>query len=188
MMPCVFVIGASGAGKSTLLRNAKRSEVVIGRPVLLLPKETTRLTRGEAELAECRHVSHEDFQARLATNQYRLHYSVFGEHYGLPCSGFESSDSDAIRMQTVPTNVARQLKADLRPEWDVAVCLLDTPIGVLRERLLRRGDPGTLATIEQRLSGASRNRAAIADTVITGGRTEDEEARDFQDWLIERFS
>lgn len=166
-----------------MIHGALASEAEPSLRLEILPKDSTRPHRSNAEEAEYDHISRSEFTYRSTRDTYMASYHLFGESYGIRWDQASENRASSLLIQTVPTDIANMLKRQLLPHLPVYICLLDTPPEVARERLLMRADPGTLASLEARMSTALRDRHTSADFVVPGGRPAMDELTDFVTWL-----
>ena len=136
-MTTVFIISApSGSGKSTLV--ARLLETI---PDLMFSVSyTTRTPRGtEVEGKGYRFVGREEFQARLARDEFLESAQVFGNYYGTHrCILEEARKQGKDLVLDIDVQGARQLKKKV-PEA-VTVFVLAPSKMVLEQRLRSRGE------------------------------------------------
>jgi ribose 1,5-bisphosphokinase len=138
----VAVVGPSGAGKDTLIAAAQAAR----RDLHVVRRVITRAEEAGGEPYEG--VTEADFAARQYRGAFALTWQAHGLHYGIPASAM-----DAIAEgRDVIFNGSRAMLAEA---WEVfpnlAVILVTAPVGVLAERLARRGRE-TPAEIAARLT------------------------------------
>ncbi len=151
-MTTIFIISApSGSGKSTLKN--KLFETV---PELLFSVSyTTRAPRGhEVEGQSYHYISREDFERRLANDEFLEHAVVFGkDYYGTHRGILEKAQAEGKDLVLdIDVQGARQLK-DRFPDA-VTVFILAPSRQILEQRLRARGeDPEEV--IQRRLKAAA---------------------------------
>lgn len=148
----VFIISApSGSGKSTLVGRLLR-EV----PGLIFSVSfTTRAPRGAERDGESYfYISREEFEARLARDEFLEWAQVFGNYYGTHISVLERAEREgADLVLDIDVQGAAQLKKKI-PEA-VSVFILPPSRQILEQRLRARGeDSGEVIT--RRLRDAAR--------------------------------
>ncbi len=136
-MPAVFIISApSGSGKSTLVARLMR-EV----PNLLFSVSyTTRKPRGSEKDGDGYHfISREDFEARIARDEFLEWAQVFGNYYGTHASVLEQAGrAGADVVLDIDVQGAAQLKEKL-PEA-VSIFILAPSREILEQRLRARSE------------------------------------------------
>ncbi len=150
-MTTVFIISApSGSGKSTLVKR-----LLAQMPDLLFSVSfTTRKARGQERAGENYHyISRQDFEARIARDEFLEHACVFGNYYGTHVSVLEQARA-AGRDLVLDIDVqgARQLKRKI-PDA-VSIFILAPSRESLEERLHQRGEDSA-EVIERRLRAAA---------------------------------
>lgn len=137
-MTTVFVVSApSGSGKSTLVRQALERD----KRLLFSVSFTTRAPRGEEKPGESYHyISREEFEQRLARNEFLEHATVFGrDYYGTHVSILEQARAqDRDLLLDIDVQGARQLKERI-PDA-VTIFILPPSREILEKRLRARGD------------------------------------------------
>lgn len=177
----IYVVGASGSGKDSLMRYARRK--LAGEPgVVFAHRYITRPADagGENHVA----LSDEEFQARLSSRLFALHWYSHGHAYGI---GIEINQWLAKGMTVVVNgsraylSEARQAYPELLPVW------IEVSPQVLHQRLLERGRE-TAEEIEQRLARHQTlgDVRSGGDVIRNDGRLE--EAGDALAALIRRRS
>jgi guanylate kinase len=150
-MTTVFIISApSGSGKSTLV-----SHLLATMPGLMFSVSyTTRALRGNEVDGESYHfISKEDFEARIANNEFLEWAQVFGNYYGTHQGILEESRAaNKDLVLDIDVQGARQLKSRI-PEA-VSVFILAPSRQILEERLRARGEDRE-DVIERRLREAA---------------------------------
>jgi guanylate kinase len=182
----ILIIGSSGVGKSTLLQRSLTTTWPPPWRARTIEKETTRPLRGAAEASECTQIGHDEFARRLESGRYLTHYEIFGEFYGIPDTALRQPAESTLYLQTFPTDVCTWLAGHLHGPWQTKIVLLEAGEQRIRERLLRRGDPSTLRTLEQRVAGVARDRRGAADIVFEADSA-DQVLDEFTPWLIEQY-
>ncbi len=150
-MNTVFIISApSGSGKSTLV-----SELMKQVPNLCFSVSyTTRPPRGtETDGNEYHFISREEFEERLANDEFLESAQVFGNYYGTHRSELERAGAaGADLVLDIDVQGARQLKG--RVSHAVSIFILPPSRQVLEERLRTRSQDSE-AVIERRLREAA---------------------------------
>jgi len=150
-MTTVFIISApSGSGKSTLV-----SHLLATVPELMFSVSyTTRLPRGtEVDGESYRFVTKEDFEQRIADNEFLEWAQVFGNYYGTHQGILEEARTVGKDLVLdIDVQGARQLKSRI-PEA-VTVFILAPSRQTLEERLRARGEDRE-DVIERRLREAA---------------------------------
>ena len=150
-MTTVFIISApSGSGKSTLVGCLMHD--VAG--LMFSVSYTTRARRGnEREGGDYHYISKEDFQARLAKDEFLEHACVFGNYYGTHRGILEEAQACGKDLVLdIDVQGARQLKSKI-PEA-VTIFILPPSREILEKRLRSRGEDSD-AVIERRLRAAA---------------------------------
>jgi len=151
-MTTVFIISApSGSGKSTL-----KNKLFATVPGLLFSVSyTTRAPRGqEVEGHSYHYISEEEFERRLANDEFLEHAQVFGKHYYGTHRGIleEAQAQGKDLVLDIDVQGARQLRSRI-PEA-VTIFILPPSKQILEARLRARGeDPDP--EIQRRLRGAA---------------------------------
>jgi guanylate kinase len=147
----VFIISApSGSGKSTLVKSLLAQMPDLEFSVSF----TTRALRGEEREGESYHyISREEFEERIARDEFLEHACVFGNYYGTHVSVLEQARA-AGRDLVLDIDVqgARQLKRKI-PDA-VTIFILAPSRESLEERLRLRGEDAP-EVIERRLRAAA---------------------------------
>jgi guanylate kinase len=150
-MTTVFIISApSGSGKSTLVHRLLAAE-----PNLVFSiSYTTRLPRPqEKDGIDYKFISREDFEARVAKDEFLEHADVFGNYYGTHSGALDRARSEGKDLLLdIDVQGARQLKARL-PEA-VTIFVLPPSREILEQRLRARSQDSE-AVIQRRLKGAA---------------------------------
>ena len=150
-MTTVFIISApSGSGKTTLV-----SRLLARLPGLMFSVSyTTRPPRGdEVDGHSYRFVSREDFEARIARNEFLEWAEVFGNYYGTHRGILEEAQAQGRDLVLdIDVQGARQLKRQI-PEA-VSVFILAPSRQILEQRLRARGEDRE-DVIERRLRDAA---------------------------------
>ena len=173
-MTTVFIISApSGSGKSTLV-----ARLLAHVPGLMFSiSYTTRKPRG-AEVDGCnyRFVSHAEFEAMIARDEFLEHAEVFGNYYGTHRGILEEARAQSKDLVLdIDVQGARQLK-DRIPEA-VTIFILAPSRQILEQRLRARSEDRN-DVIERRLRDAAeeiRNYSAY-DYVLINRELEDSAA------------
>jgi guanylate kinase len=155
-MPRVFVItGPSGVGKGTLIRGLMDREPSLELSV----SATTRGPRpGERDGADYHFLGREEFDRRVAADEFVEHADYAGRSYGTLRSELDDRLAAGIPVVLeIEVQGARQVRAAM-PEA-VQVFIAPPSLEALRARLLGRGtdDP---EEVERRLAVAERELAA----------------------------
>lgn len=151
-MTSVFIISApSGSGKSTLVSRLL-SEV---NDLTFSVSYTTRQPRGnEVEGAAYRFIDREEFEARIARDEFLEYADVFGNYYGTHSSVLEEARiSGKDLVLDIDVQGAAQLKKRI-PDA-VTIFVLAPSRDVLEQRLRARSQDSD-ETIRRRLSDAAR--------------------------------
>jgi guanylate kinase len=150
-MSIVFIISApSGSGKSTLVGRLLRE--VSG--LIFSVSHTTRPPRGNERLDENYHyVTREEFEERIARDEFLEYAEVFGNYYGTHRSVLDRARAQgADLVLDIDVQGARQLKSKI-PDA-VSIFILAPSRDILEQRLRDRSeDPGPV--IRRRLCEAA---------------------------------
>jgi guanylate kinase len=150
-MTTVFIISApSGSGKSTLV--ARLFALV---PELMFSVSyTTRAPRGcEVDGQNYRYITREEFEQRIANDEFLEHAEVFGNYYGTHRGILEEARAQGKDLVLdIDVQGARQLKRQI-PEA-VTVFILAPSRQILEQRLRARGEDRE-EVIERRLREAA---------------------------------
>ncbi len=150
-MTTVFIISApSGSGKTTLV-----SRLLASVPGLMFSVSyTTRKPRGdEVDGHSYRFVSREDFEARIAGDEFLEWAEVFGNYYGTHRGILEEAQAQGKDLVLdIDVQGARQLRSRI-PEA-VSVFILAPSRQILEQRLRARGEDRE-DVIERRLLDAA---------------------------------
>jgi guanylate kinase len=150
-MSIVFIISApSGSGKSTLVRRLMQSD---GKLIFSV-SYTTRKPRGQEQNGQdyC-FVTREEFEARLARDEFLEHAEVFGNYYGTHRGYLDRAKAEGKDLVLdIDVQGARQLR--LRIPEAVSVFILAPSRNELEERLRARSEDSD-EVIERRLRGAA---------------------------------
>ena len=159
--PLLVVVAApSGAGKSTLCKRllAERPEFVYSVSC------TTRAPRGaEQNGVAYFFLSIEEFEARLANNEFLEHACVHGHYYGTLRKTISEAmsagrsvilDIDVAGAAQVRNLIAQLSETDPMRRGFVDIFINAPSLEVLRDRLIKRGE-NSLETIEKRLVNAA---------------------------------
>ncbi len=169
-MSAVFIISApSGSGKSTLVKR-----VLSNDPALLFSVSyTTRRPRGlEKDGESYCYISREEFQARMARDEFLECAEVFGNYYGTHNSVWKRAlEEGKDLLLDIDVQGAQQLKERI-PEA-VSIFVLAPSRAVLEQRLRARGEDSE-PVVQKRLAGAAREIRNYAryDYVVVNDRVE----------------
>jgi guanylate kinase len=151
-MSILFIISApSGSGKSTLVRELLKRDANFHFSI----SYTTREPRGdEREGQNYHYVSREEFEARIANNEFLEWAQVFGNYYGTHSSALDDARVHGKDLLLdIDVQGARQLMD--RVQDAVSIFVLPPSREQLEQRLRGRGED-TEEVIEKRLAGAAR--------------------------------
>jgi guanylate kinase len=147
----VFIISApSGSGKSTLV-----SRILANDPGLRFSVSyTTRQPRGHEKPGESYiYISREEFECRLANNEFLEHAEVFGNYYGTNREVLRQAQNEGKDLiLDIDVQGARQLKERI-PEA-VSIFILPPSRDILEQRLRSRSEDSE-QTIQRRLRDAA---------------------------------
>jgi guanylate kinase len=135
-MSIVFIISApSGSGKSTLVGGLLKSI-----PLLFSVSYTTRPPRGaETPGQNYYYISKEEFQARIARDEFLEYAEVFGNYYGTHKGVLEKAERDGKDVVLdIDVQGARQLKGRI-PDA-VSIFILAPSRKILEQRLRDRSE------------------------------------------------
>jgi guanylate kinase len=167
----VFIISApSGSGKSTLVSRILESDPGLRFSV----SYTTRAPRGHEQPGESYiYISREEFEKRLANNEFLEHAEVFGNYYGTNREILRQAQNEGKDLiLDIDVQGARQLKERI-PEA-VSVFILPPSRDILEQRLRSRSEDAE-ETIQRRLrdaAGEIRNYQQY-DYVLVNHRVDD---------------
>jgi guanylate kinase len=173
-MTTVFIISApSGSGKSTLVTRLMDQEPCLKFSI----SYTTRKPRGnEQDGVNYHFISREEFEARLAGNEFLEHAGVFGNYYGTHASELEKAAAGGYDLVLdIDVQGARQLK-DRIPDA-VSIFILPPSREILEQRLRSR-DEDSSEVVARRLREAVeeiRNYGRY-DYVLVNDRVEESAA------------
>ena len=169
-MTTVFIISApSGSGKSTLVRR-----LLAQVPGLLFSVSyTTRLPRGHEKEGESYHfISRQEFERRIAADEFLEHADVFGNYYGTHRCVLDRARAEGLDLVLdIDVQGARQLKSKI-PEA-VTVFILAPSREILEQRLRARSEDAD-QVIARRLRDAAneiRNYSAYDYMLINNELT-----------------
>jgi len=151
-MTTVFIISApSGSGKSTLVNQLMQRVEGIRFSV----SYTTRARRGqEVDGKDYFFISREDFEARMARDEFLECAEVFGNYYGTHSSELTRAAADGVDLVLdIDVQGARQLKSKI-PDA-VSIFVLAPSRQVLEQRLRARSQDSE-PVIERRLRDAAQ--------------------------------
>jgi guanylate kinase len=139
----------SGAGKTSLSRALLASDPSLHLSVSV----TTRAPRaGEVDGEHYHFIDQPAFDAMVAANEFLEYAQVFGRSYGTPRDAVEAALADGQDILfDIDWQGFRQLRATLGRDV-VGVFIRPPSLGVLRQRLVARGDDA--AQVERRMSHA----------------------------------
>jgi guanylate kinase len=169
-MNMVFIISApSGSGKSTLV--AKLRQSVTG--LLFSISYTTRSPRGQEQSGQnYYYISREEFEQRIARDEFLEHAQVFGNYYGTHRSFLEQAKAQGLDLVLdIDVQGARQLKSRI-PDA-VSIFILAPSRKILAQRLRDRSEDRE-EVIDRRLREAAeeiRNYTSY-DYVVVNGEVE----------------
>lgn len=150
-MTTVFIVSApSGSGKSTLVNRALKVD-----PKLLFSiSYTTRAPRGNEKPGETyNYISREEFEARIAQDEFLEHAKVFGNYYGTSRLYLDRARAEGLDLVLdIDVQGARQLKERIP---DAVSIFILAPSREILERRLRSRSEDSEAVIERRLRGAA---------------------------------
>ena len=170
-MTTVFIISApSGSGKSTLV-----SRILANDPLLRFSVSyTTRPPRGHEKPGESYiYITREEFESRLANNEFLEYAEVFGNYYGTNREILRQAQSEGMDLiLDIDVQGARQLKERI-PEA-VSIFILPPSRDILEQRLRSRSEDAE-EVIQRRLRDAAteiRNYQQY-DYVLVNHRVDD---------------
>jgi guanylate kinase len=147
----VFIISApSGSGKSTLV-----SRILASDPGLRFSVSyTTRQARGHEKPGESYiYISRNEFEGRLANNEFLEHAEVFGNYYGTNREVLLKAQNEGKDLiLDIDVQGARQLKE--RIPQAVTIFILPPSRDILEQRLRSRSEDSE-ETIQRRLKDAA---------------------------------
>jgi guanylate kinase len=167
----VFIISApSGSGKSTLVSRILASDLGLRFSV----SYTTRAPRGHEKPGESYiYISRDEFESRLANNEFLEHAEVFGNYYGTNREILRQAQSEGKDLiLDIDVQGARQLKERI-PEA-VSIFILPPSRDILEQRLRSRSEDAE-EVIQRRLrdaAGEIRNYQQY-DYVLVNHRVDD---------------
>jgi len=151
-MTIVFIISApSGSGKSTLVGRLLND---VGN-LMFSVSYTTRPRRGhEREGGDYHYISKDEFEARMARDEFLEHACVFGNYYGTHRRILDQAQAEGKDiLLDIDVQGARQLKS--RVPDAVTVFVLAPSREELEQRLKARSEDSE-AVIAKRLRGAAK--------------------------------
>ncbi|MDE3198519.1 MAG: guanylate kinase [Acidobacteriota bacterium] len=151
-MSTVFIISApSGSGKSTLVSRLM-SEV---ERLTFSVSYTTRKPRGAEAEGEAYHfITREEFEARLARNEFLEHAEVFGNYYGTHIGSLQDAKNKELDLVLdIDVQGAAQLKKSI-PDA-VTIFVLAPSRDILEQRLRARSQDSD-EVIRRRLADAAK--------------------------------
>ena len=150
-MTTIFIISApSGSGKSTLV-----SRILANDPQLRFSVSyTTRAPRGNEKPGESYiYITRQEFESRLANNEFLEHAEVFGNYYGTNREILRQAQAEGKDLiLDIDVQGARQLKERI-PEA-VSVFILPPSRDILEQRLRSRSEDAE-SVIQRRLRDAA---------------------------------
>lgn len=150
-MTSVFIVSApSGSGKSTLVNRVLRQD-----PNLLFSISfTTRAPRGNEKPGESyNYISRQEFEERLARDEFLEWAKVFENYYGTSRLYFDRARSEGKDLVLdIDVQGARQLKERIP---DAASIFILAPSRQILEQRLRARSEDSEAVIQRRLRGAA---------------------------------
>lgn len=150
-MTTIFIISApSGSGKSTLV-----SRILANDPQLRFSVSyTTRLPRGNEKPGESYvYITRQEFESRLANNEFLEHAEVFGNYYGTNREILRQAEAEGKDLiLDIDVQGARQLKE--RIPQAVSVFILPPSRDILEQRLRSRSEDAE-EVIQRRLRDAA---------------------------------
>ena len=170
-MTTVFIISApSGSGKSTLVSRILATDSLLRFSV----SYTTRAPRGHEKPGESYiYISREEFEHRLADNEFLEYAEVFGNYYGTNREILHQAQSEGMDLiLDIDVQGARQLKERI-PEA-VSIFILPPSRDILEQRLRSRSEDAE-EVIQRRLRDAAteiRNYQQY-DYVLVNHRVDD---------------
>ena len=170
-MTTVFIISApSGSGKSTLVSRILAKDSLLRFSV----SYTTRAPRGHEKPGESYiYISREEFETRLADNEFLEYAEVFGNYYGTNREILRQAQCEGMDLiLDIDVQGARQLKERI-PEA-VSIFILPPSRDILEQRLRSRSEDAE-EVIQRRLrdaAGEIRNYQQY-DYVLVNHRVDD---------------
>src|SRR3954469_5226185 len=127
-----FVVGPSGSGKDTLLNGAKAA-LASDRRVVFAPRVITRPAGGNEDHLPC---DPQEFDRRVDTGDFLIHWSAHGLKYGIPIHLADHLASG----QHVVVNGSRAAVAELLDKVrNVTLVEISAPPELVAKRLMERG-------------------------------------------------
>lgn len=151
-MSNVFIVSApSGSGKSTLVSRVLRED----KKLIFSTSYTTRAPRGKEKDGEAYHfISREEFEARIAKDEFLEWAKVFENYYGTHRGYLDQARAGGRDLLLdIDVQGAAQLKK--RIPGAVSIFILAPSRQVLEQRLRARGEDAE-EVIQRRLMGAAR--------------------------------
>ncbi len=151
-MTTVFIISApSGSGKSTLVKAVREWDPSIRFSV----SYTTREPRGQEKPGQNYHyIGREEFEARIARDEFLEYADVFGNYYGTHRGVLDEARSAGCDlMLDIDVQGARQLKDRIR---DAVTIFVLAPSRTELEQRLRARSEDSEEVIRRRLHAAAR--------------------------------
>ncbi len=161
MARLIYLIGASGSGKDTIL--SKTKELLNSDDFVFVKRYITRpysVSSKNGVDEDHYYLSHEDFEKKLESNFFAMHWNSHNNYYGIA----KSINNDLTNNKTVIINGSREYLAQAKKDYpDLQAVLINVEPEVLKERLLNRGRE-TGADFIERLNGA--NKEISEDCII----------------------
>ncbi len=180
---CFAFIGHSGTGKSTLIQHCLAEQNwPNGRKPRLLRKCTTRALRSPEEAVELTTLERSVFLERQAAGSLLMAFENHGELYGMERSEIKLQGPHEFGLVSLNTEAAIALKA--ATALKVYICLVEAERDIRFQRLLARGDSGTLEQLESRLEHQENPlRRTSADFILTANGTIEEAFQDIRRYI-----
>ena len=150
-MTTVFIISApSGSGKSTLVSRILAKDSLLRFSV----SYTTRAPRGHEKPGESYiYISREEFETRLADNEFLEYAEVFGHYYGTHMSALEIAENKSVDLVLdIDVQGAAQLKKRIP---DAVTIFVLAPSREILEQRLRARSQDSDEVIRRRLHDAA---------------------------------
>lgn len=171
-----LVVGPSGAGKDAVLQNVGARLAQDHR--FVFPRRIVTRTATAAEDHDA--ISTDDFDSRLKSGAFALHWEAHGLSYGI-----SAQMDDAVRQgSTVVFNASRQVIAEVKSRYNCFVVLVDAPRQIRAERLAARNrerPEGVSARLERVVAGFSAHEC---DFIVENTGTLAEASEQLVRWLL----